>query len=49
MAERRAGKLFIPIFTVLGLTRPKIEQESTILVADALSTQPLTDIHYGCI
>ena len=40
IAERQAGKLWIPIFIVFGLTRPRIEPESTASVADALSTQP---------
>ena len=40
-AERQAGKLCIPIFIVFGLTRPGIESESTVSVADALSTRPL--------
>ena len=38
-AERQAGKLWIPIFIVFGLTRPGIEPESTASVADALSTR----------
>ena len=37
-AERQAGKLYIPIFNVFGLTRPGIEAECTVSVADALST-----------
>ena len=40
-AERQAGKQWIPIFLVLGLTRPGIEPETTISVADGLSTRPL--------
>ena len=40
-AERQAGKLWIPIFIVFGLTRLGIELESTVSVADALSTRPL--------
>ena len=40
-AEGQAGKLWIPIFMVFGLTRPGIEPESTASVADALSTRPL--------
>ena len=40
-AERQAGKLWIPIFIVFGLTRPGIEPESTASVADVLSTRPL--------
>ena len=40
-AERQAGKLWIPIFIVFGLTRPRIELVSTASVADALSTRPL--------
>ena len=39
--ERQAGKLWIPIFIVFGLTRLGIEPESTVSVADALSTRPL--------
>ena len=45
IAESQAGKLWIPIFIVFGLTRPGIEPESTVSVADALSTRPL--IGYG--
>ena len=41
IAERQAGKLWIPIFVVFSLTRPGIEPKSTALVADALSTGPL--------
>ena len=41
IAKRQAGKLWIPIFIVFGLTRPGIEPESTASVADALSTRPL--------
>ena len=41
IAERQAGKLWIPIFIVFGLTRPGIERESFASVADALSTRPL--------
>ena len=41
IAERQAGKLWIPIFIVFGLTRPGIELESTASVADTLSTRPL--------
>ena len=41
IAERQAGKLWIPIFIVFGLTRPGIEPESTASVEDALSTRPL--------
>ena len=41
IAERQAGKLWIPLFIVFGLTRPGIEPESTASVADALSTRPL--------
>ena len=41
IAERQAGKLCIPIFIVFGLTRLGIEPESTVSVADALSTRPL--------
>ena len=38
IAERQAGKLWIPIFIVFGLTRLGIEPKSTVSVADALST-----------
>ena len=41
ISERQAGKLWIPIFMVLGLTRPGIEYNSAVLAADALSTRPL--------
>ena len=41
IAERQAGKLWIPVFIVFGLTRPGIEPEFTASVADALSTRPL--------
>ena len=41
ITERQAGQLWIAIFIVFGLTRPGIEPESTVSVADALSTQPL--------
>ena len=41
IAERQAGKLWIPIFIVFGLTRPEIKPVSTASVADALSTRPL--------
>ena len=44
-AERQAGKLLIPIFIVFGLTRPGIEPDFTVSVADTLSTQPLI----GCV
>ena len=40
-AECQAGKLWIPIFIVFGLTQPEIKLESTTSVADALSTWPL--------
>ena len=33
-------------FSVFGLTRPGIEPESTVSVADALSTQPLNARHW---
>ena len=39
IAERQAGKLWIPIFVVFGLTRPGIESRSSASVADALSTR----------
>ena len=38
IAERQAGKLLLPVFIIIGLTQPKIEPESTVSVADALST-----------
>ena len=38
IAERQAGKLCITIFMVFGLTQMGIEPESTISVADAIST-----------
>ena len=41
IAERQAGKLWIPIFIIFGLTLPGIEPQSTASVADALSTRPL--------
>ena len=41
IAERQAGKLWIPIFIVFGMTRLGNETESTVSVADALSTRPL--------
>ena len=41
IAERQAGKLWIPIFILFGLTRPGMEPVSTVSVADALSTRPL--------
>ena len=41
IAERQAGKLWIPIFIVFGLTRLGIESKSAVSVADALSTWPL--------
>ena len=43
IAERQSEKrkLWIPIFIVFCLTRPKIKPGSTVSVADALSTQPL--------
>ena len=40
-AERHIGKLSIPTFIVFGLTRPGIEPEFTVSVADALFTRPL--------
>ena len=40
-AECQAGKLWIPIFIVFGLTQLGIEPESTASVADTLSTRPL--------
>ena len=36
IAERQAGKLWIPIFAVFGMTRPGIEPKSTASVADAM-------------
>ena len=41
IAERQAGKLWIPIFIVFCLIRPGIEPRSTDSVADALSTRPM--------
>ena len=41
IAERQAGKLWIPSFIVFGLTRPGIELESPAAVADALSNRSL--------
>ena len=41
IAERKAEKLWIPIFIVFGSNRPRIEPESTASVADALSIWPL--------
>ena len=41
IAERQAGKLWISVFIVFGLTRPKIKSRSTASAADALSTRPL--------
>ena len=38
-------KLGIAIFMVFGLTGPRIEAESTVSVADALSTRPLIGIN----
>ena len=38
IAECQAGKLWIPIFIVFVLIRTGIEPESTVLVADILST-----------
>ena len=40
IGERQAGKLWIPIFS-LWITRLGIKPESTVSVADALSTRPL--------
>ena len=40
-AQRQSGKLWIPIYTVFGLTRRVIEPVSNVSVADALSTRPL--------
>ena len=37
---RQPGKLWIPIFLIFGLTRPGIEPEFTVSVAEALSTRP---------
>ena len=34
----------MPIFMIFSLTPPGIEPESTVSVADALSTQPLTNL-----
>ena len=41
VAECQARKLWIPIFIVFGLIRPRIEPESIASVADILSTRPL--------
>ena len=41
IAVRQAEKKWIPIFTIFRLTRPEIEPEFTVSVADALSTQTL--------
>ena len=41
IAERQAGKLCIPIFTVFGLTRLGIKPKYTVPAKDALSTRPL--------
>ena len=41
IAERHAEKSWIPIFIVFGLTRRKIELESTSSVANALTTRQL--------
>ena len=38
ITERQAGKLLIPIFIVFGLTRPRIEPESTVSVTNPLPT-----------
>ena len=44
--ERQMGKLWIlSNFCYLGLTWQGIEPESTVSLADALSTQPLIDWH----
>ena len=43
IAERQAQKLYKTIRIAFGLTRPRIGPESTVSVADALSTRPLTD------
>ena len=41
IAKHQAEKLQVPVFKVFGLTRLEIEPESTVSVADALSTQSL--------
>ena len=41
IAERQARMLWIPIFIVFGLTRSGMARESTVSVANTLSTQPL--------
>ena len=47
VAQRQAGKLWIPIFIVFGLIRPGIVPDSTVSLADAISTWP--PIHaYRC-
>ena len=43
IAERQAGKLWIPIFIDFDFTRPGIEPESIVSIADALCTRPLID------
>ena len=45
IAGLQTGKLWIPIFIIFGLTRQGIEPESTISVADAVSTRPLVSWH----
>ena len=41
IAKRQAGKLWISIFLVFGVTRPGINSESIVLVADARFTWSL--------
>ena len=48
IVECQAGKLWIPIFLVFGLTRPGIEPTSTVLFADALFTRSLIDLCGRC-
>ena len=47
ITERQTGKLSIPLFVVFGLTRPKIETESSVSGAYDLSIRPL--IRYQCV
>ena len=45
IAERQAKKLRISIFTVFDSTRAGIKPKSTVLVADAPSSQPLNGLN----
>ena len=47
IAERQAGKLWIPSFKGFGLKWLETERRSTVSVADALSTRPLS-FFYRC-